>query len=74
MYKHIYIDRDVSTYIRTHMYIHVCMYIYIYIYIYIFMHIHIYIYIYILGSCRAVTCIHVKMTRQLHGMRAIPCI
>ena len=31
-------------------------------------------YIYISGNCRAVMCTHVKMTRQLHGIRAIPCI
>ena len=34
----------------------------------------IYVYIYISGNCRAVTCTHVKLTWQLHGIRAIPCI
>ena len=29
---------------------------------------------YMSGNCCAVTCTHVKMTRQLHGIRAIPFI
>ena len=29
---------------------------------------------YMSGSCHAVQCNHEKMTRQLHGIRAFPCI